>query len=431
LSADPEVVDLTALCRAEWGGLLAALIRDLGDFDLAEDALQEAFAAALTAWSVGVPANARGWLYTAARNSAIDQLRRRARIVQKQEALAALTAAEAAVTAADAEIAEEDPHPREEAVVPDERLRLIFTCCHPALASEAQVALTLRTLGGLSTEEIARAFLVPTTTMAQRLVRAKAKIRAAAIPYRVPSAAELPERLETVMAVLYLVFNEGHAAAQGEALVRHELCAEAIRLARLLRGLLPTPSAELDALLALMLLHDARRPARIDDTGNLVLLADQDRTRWHRAQIDEGRALVLDVLARGPPGSLALEAAIAAVHGEAARAEDTDWRQIVGLYDQLYRQHPSPVVALNRAVAVSMAQGPAVALPLVEALAGALGEYHPFHVTRADLLRRLGRLDESIASYQQAHARAGNEVERRFLEGRVAALREPERPGRV
>jgi RNA polymerase sigma-70 factor (ECF subfamily) len=401
---------LDRLCRAEWGHLLSALIRSFGDFDLAEDALQDAFAAAVVEWAGEVPDNPRAWLYTAARHNAIDQLRRRARFADKQAVIAERTIARAA------------DEEEEDGAVPDERLRLIFTCCHPALSAEAQVALTLRTLCGLKTEEIAHAFLVPTTTMAQRLVRAKSKIRGAGIPYRVPETSELPERLAEVMAVLYLVFNEGYAATVGDALVRRELCAEAIRLARLLRGLLPAALPELDALLALMLLVDARRAARVDDAGNLVLLAEQDRTRWDRGQIEEGRALVHGALRCAPAGPYALEAAIAAVHAEASRAEETDWRQIAGLYERLVALHPSPVVELNRAVAVAMASGAEAAMPLVDALEEPLANYHLWHATRADLLRRLERRDEAIASYQRAHALAQNEVERRFLARRLAEL---------
>ena len=398
------------LHRKEWGRLLSALIRAVGDFDVAEEALQEAFAAAVAAWAAAAPRNPRAWLYGTARHKAIDRLRRRARL----SAMAAALAEQEAAAEATAFAEDED--------VPDERLRLIFTCCHPALAPEAQVALTLRTLCGLTTEEIARAFLVAPATMAQRLVRAKGKIRGAGIPYQVPSLQELPERAPRVMAVLYLVFNEGYAAARGDALIRQDLCDEAIRLARLLRGLPPVPVRELDALLALMLLHDARRAARIDDRGELVPLGEQDRTRWDRAEIEEGCALVEAALAAAPPGPYALEAAIAAVHAEAARAEDTDWRQIVLLYDRLLALHPSPVVALNRAVAVSMASGPAEALPAVEGLGTELAGYHLWHVTRADLLRRLGRRDDAVAAYRQALALTQNEAERRYLTRRLELL---------
>jgi len=392
--------------KADWGRLLSGLIRAVGDFDVAEEALQDAFAAAVTDWAANAPRNPRAWLYGTARHKAIDKLRRRARL-----------SAMAAALSADEEAAA--PALADDSAVPDERLRLIFTCCHPALAPEAQVALTLRTLCGLTTEEIARAFLVPPATMAQRLVRAKSKIRAAGIPYQVPSFEELPARASMVMAVVYLVFNEGYSAAQGDALIRHDLCAEAIRLARLLRALPPVPVRELDALLALMLLHDARRDARTDAAGEMVPLAEQDRTRWNRAQIEEGIALVKDALRHAPAGPYALEAAIAAVHAEASRAQDTDWRQIALLYERLHSLHPSPVVALNRAVAVAMADGPAAALPLVDALADELGSYHLWHATRADLLHRLGRREEAIAAWKRAHELATNDAERRFLTRRI------------
>jgi len=397
------------LHREEWGRLLSALIHAVGDFDIAEEALQDAFAAAVVDWAAVAPRNPRAWLYGTARHKAIDRLRRRARL---SAMAAALSAEEEAQTLA----LEEDEE------VPDERLRLIFTCCHPALAPEAQVALTLRTLCGLTTDEIARAFLVPPATMAQRLVRAKSKIRAAGIPYQVPPLEELPQRAPLVMAVLYLVFNEGYSAARGDALIRRELCAEAIRLARLLRVMPPVPVRELDALLALMLLHDARRDARTDTAGEMVPLADQDRTKWDRAEIEEGCALVQAALAAAPPRPYALEAAIAAVHAEAERAEHTDWAQIAALYDRLHALHPSPVVALNRAVAVSMATGPQTALPLVDELSAPLAGYHLWHATRADLLRRLGRRDEAAAAYQKALELTQNEAERRFLQRRLNDL---------
>ena len=396
---------IEAVHRAEWGRLLSALIRAVGDFDVAEEALQEAFAAALSQWAGQPPRNPRAWLYATARHKAIDRLRQKARM-----------SAMAAALAAEGEPAE--PALEHDEDVPDERLRLIFTCCHPALAPEAQVALTLRTLCGLATDEIARAFLVPPATMAQRLVRAKAKIRAAGIPYLVPPYGELPQRAAAVMAVLYLIFNEGYAAARGDALIRGELCAEAIRLARLLRALPPLPVRELDALLALMLLHDARRNAR-SENGVLVPLAEQDRSRWDRAEIDEGCALIEAALAAAPPGPYALEAAIAAVHAEARTAAETDWPQIAALYDKLHALHPSPVVALNRAVAVSMARGPQAALPLVEELAPELSEYHLWHVARADLLHRLGRPAEARAALERARDLATNEAERRFLQRRL------------
>jgi RNA polymerase sigma-70 factor (ECF subfamily) len=408
---------LEQLYRAEWGRILAALFRLVGDLDVAEEAAQEAFALALDAWARdGTPRNPRAWIVSTARHKAIDRLRRRARFADK-----------AALIAAEIEAAAEGKaeHAAEPPTLPDERLRLVFTCCHPALALPAQVALTLHTVLGLTTDEIAHAFLVESTTMAQRLVRAKAKIREAGIPYRVPEPEELDERLDAVMAVTYLVFNEGYAAAQGDTLVRHELCSEAIRLARLVDQLLPRRSSELEGLLALMLLHDARRQARVDAAGDLVLLELQDRACWDRAQIAEGLKLVRAALveARGRPRSYALQSAIAAVHGEARAAADTDWRQIVTLYEMLSVVAPSPVVALNHAVAVAMVDGIEQGLALVETLRVELAYYRFFHAARADLLRRLGRKAEAALAYEAALARTASDVERRFLLRRLDEVR--------
>ena len=400
-----------AVYRADWGRIVASLIRLVRDFDVAEDAAQEAFAAAVDQWPVsGVPEVPRAWILQTARHKAIDRIRRQARFHEKLEAY---TVVGPSLTAPAPEY---DP-----SEIPDDRLRLIFTCCHPALALEAQVALTLRTLGGLDTDEIARAFLVPVATMAQRLVRAKAKIRDAGIPYTVPDTRDMPARLDAVLTVIYLVFTEGYAATRGEALVRADLCAEAIRLGRLVRALMgPRPPSEATALLALMLLHDSRREARLDEAGDLVLLEEQDRRRWNHAQIAEAVPLVEEAL-RGGPGPYALQAAIAALHCQAARVEDTDWPQIVRLYDLLERVQPSPIVSLNRAAAVAMVDGPRPALALIDALAagGELDRYHLLHSARADLLRRLGSRAAATESYQRALALVTNDSERRFLERRL------------
>ena len=405
-----EVVE--AVYRSDSRRVLATLIRLLGDFDLAEEAMHEAFATAVLRWpSDGVPDNPRAWLVSAGRFKAIDGIRRRARFDASLHRL---------VEQFDRE--EAGPSVGDDDTVEDDQLRLIFTCCHPALPPEGQIALTLREVCGLTTEEIARAFLAPAPTVAQRIVRAKSKIRDARIPYQIPARAELSDRLDAVLRVVYLVFNEGYSASAGASVTRHDLSAEAIRLGRLVVELLPEPEAI--GLLALMLLHESRRDTRSSPEGDLVLLADQDRSRWDRGRIAEGSALVQRALASRRFGPYTLQAAIAAVHAEAPTAADTDWGQIVGLYEVLLRIEPSPVVELNRAAAVAMRDGPAAGLALVDAILarGDLGQYYLAHSARADLCRRLGQTDEARASYRRALELTRQEPERRFLERRLREL---------
>lgn len=406
--------DIDRVFREEYGRAVAVLVRRFGDIDLAEEAVQDAFTIALSRWSSsGVPPSPAGWIIATARNRAIDRLRRESSRADRHAE---------AVRRQEAGASPEPDDDRGEGDMEDDRLRLIFTCCHPALGHTARVALTLRLLGGLTTAEIARAFLVPEPTMAQRLVRAKGKIRDARIPYRIPNAADLPARLGAVLAVVYLIFNEGHTASSGDNLVRDDLCAEAIRLGRLLAALMPR-EPEAQGLLALMLLIESRRMARTTLDGQLVPLGEQDRDLWDRGLIAEGQAIVRRCLAWNRPGPYQVQAAINAVHSDAASASGTDWRQIVRLYDQLLSLTPNPIVALNRAVAVAEVDGPAAALAIVEALdRRELDRYHVFHAVRADLLRRVGRAEDAKRSYAAAIERTENTREREFLHRRIAEL---------
>jgi RNA polymerase sigma-70 factor (ECF subfamily) len=403
--------------RSDWGRIVATLIGLLGDFDLAEEYAQEAFAAALDQWpATGIPEFPRAWIVQTARHKAIDRLRRQTLFAEKIQPQ--LARDYTGFTPAKEYEARE---------IPDDRLRLIFTCCHPAIAPEAQVALTLRTLCGLETDEIARAFLVPTATMAQRIVRAKHKIRDAGIPYSVPGTNDLGGRVDAVLTVIYLVFNEGYVATRGASLVRTDLCAEAIRLSRLVVSLMePQPPSEAKALVALMLLHDSRRESRLDGAGEIIVLEEQDRSRWNHKQIEEAFLFLKDMPLTAP-GRFAVQAAIAAVHCRAARPAETDWAEIVRLYDQLGQVQPSPIVSLNRAVAVAMANGPRAGLAAIDVLAAAndLNDYHLLHAARADLLRRLGLRDEAAKSYQQALTLVTNDSERRFLERRLREVQPP------
>ena len=409
-------MDLAKLHREESGRILATLIRLVGDFDLAEEMLQEAYAVALEKWPAeGEPSNPRAWLISTARHKAIDRIRREQRFETKRDEIAKTTP-----VAAPPEI---DSDETSDDMFADDQLRLIFTCCHPALAEEAQVALTLHTICGITTEEISSAFLVPVATMAQRLVRAKRKIRDANVPYRVPPPEDLPDRLDAVRLIVYLIFNEGYFASGGDALVRRELCAEAIRLSRVLCRLM-SRDAETQALLALLLLHDSRRNARASAEGELILLEDQDRAVWHADQIREGTALLESSLRAGAAGPYALQASIAALHANAKTAAQTDWPQIAALYAALLKLNPSPVIEVNRAVAVAMARTPQDGLALLDDLAAReeLAEFHLLPAARADLLRRLGKCDEAADAYRRALALATNDVERRFLRRRVSEM---------